>query len=258
MRIGLSAAAFFSRMETEEQAAFLNRFTLDTCEMFLETHSEYTAEFGKLVRKNLGDLSCDSVHPKGTLFESELFGGAKRQRADARQAFRGVLAAGKIIGAKYYIWHGPHRVQGGIEPWQIRDLETVFPELQREAAEQGIEILWENVFWASMKGPEEIRWLQEHFPDLHFVLDIKQAWRAGHTWQEMLEVMGEKCRHVHVLDQRADGSLCLPGEGIVDFPALFAALRSLNYQGVVLLEPYEELTRDDQRLQRSLDYLKSL
>ena len=60
MKIGLSSAAFYSRAETEDQAIRLRNFNIDVCEVFLETHSEYNASFGRLVKENLGDLPCIS------------------------------------------------------------------------------------------------------------------------------------------------------------------------------------------------------
>ena len=255
MKIGLSAAAFYGRMETEEQAAALRNFRLDTCEVFLQCPSEYTPEFGQLVRLCLGGLPCDSVHPKGTQFESDLFAPGRRQRRDAQRGFIGVLSAGQALGAKYYVWHGPHSVKSVLSPWQIRDLKERLPELCGIAREYGMELLWENVSWASMHDLDCVRYLRETFPELGYVLDIKQARRMGLEWQDVLAAMGDRLRHVHVLDWQEDGTLCLPGEGTVDFPALFSRLKQMDYRGVVLLEPYEALCRDQARLQRSLDYL---
>ncbi|GHU79817.1 hypothetical protein AGMMS49992_32220 [Clostridia bacterium] len=50
----------------------------------------------------------------------------------------------------------------------------------------------------------------------------------------------------------------LPGQGVYDFRKLVDTLRSLNYQGDVILEPYSELTRDEDALRASLDYLKEI
>ena len=109
MKLGLTSAAFYGCMETEDAAAFLQAFGLDTCEVFLESHSEYTADFGQLVRGKLGALGCTSVHPKGTQFEPDLFGQSARQRDDALSIMRGVMDAGQVLGAKYYVFHGRYR-----------------------------------------------------------------------------------------------------------------------------------------------------
>ena len=74
----------------------------------------------------------------------------------------------------------------------------------------------------------------------------------------MLEAMGDRLRHIHALDCRADGSLCLPGEGDVDWPGLMRRLKAMGYAGDVILEPYESQARDEAALRRSLGYLNSL
>ena len=90
MTVGMSSAAFYGRLETEDQAALLREFPVDVCEIFLETHSEYSAAFGAQVRERLAGLRCLSVHPKGTQFEQDLFGRSRRQAEDALRAFRGL------------------------------------------------------------------------------------------------------------------------------------------------------------------------
>ena len=42
MKIGLSSAAYYGQLETDEAAAHIAELPLDTCEVFLETPSEYT------------------------------------------------------------------------------------------------------------------------------------------------------------------------------------------------------------------------
>ena len=122
-------------METEEQAAYLRHFDVDVCEVFLETHSEYNAAFGRLVREKLETLECVSCHPKGTQYEPDLFGRSRRQTEDSLRIFRGVLEAGQAMGARWYIWHGPPALTGPLKPSKIHQLVERFPLLQQEAAQ---------------------------------------------------------------------------------------------------------------------------
>ena len=73
MRLGLSSAAFYGRREVEDTAALLPGYGLDVCEVFLNSFSEYSTDFGGLVRERLNGLPCVSVHPKGTQFEPDIF-----------------------------------------------------------------------------------------------------------------------------------------------------------------------------------------
>ncbi|MBR4081904.1 MAG: sugar phosphate isomerase/epimerase [Clostridia bacterium] len=256
MRIGLSAAAFYGRMETEDQAAYLTQFAPEVCEVFLETHSEYAAAFGQTVKTRLNGIPCVSVHPKGTQFEPDLFGQSPRQRADARRILCGALDAGQALGAKWYVWHGPPALTGPIVPGRIRQLGERFPLLQQEAQTRGMEILWENVSWCALRRPEDVYALRDILPGIRFTLDIKQALRAGVDPLDMLRVMGGDIRHVHVLDWDDTGALCLPGQGTVDFRRLMQELRAQGYDGSVIIEPYTAHAMDADALRRSLDFLR--
>ena len=257
MTIGLSCAAFYGRMETEEQAAHLRQFPLDTCEVFLQTPSEYTASFGELVRRRLVGLPCASVHAKGTQFEPDLFGASARQRADALATLCGALDAGRALGARWYVFHGPGGIKGPVTPGRIASLAERFGRMQREARLRGLEILWENVSWCALRRPEDIREALGLLPELRFVLDVKQAFRGQVDPFAMLDAMGERVRHVHVMDWDAEGRLCLPGEGVMDFDRLFGRLRDQGYDGAVILEPYAAQAADEDSLRRSLDFLRA-
>ena len=222
MKLGLSSAAFYGRMETEDAAQHLTDFGLDTCEVFLETFSEYSADFGRIVREKLGTLPCGSVHPKGTQFEGDLFGRSARQRADALRIFTGVCAAGQALGAKYYVMHGPGMINSRVSPERIYMLGEVMPQMQAIARARGMEVLWENVSWCAVSTPETVGQLLSILPDINFVLDTKQAFRAGQDPCAILAAMGRRIRHVHALDWDADGRLALPGSGVMDWPRLMA------------------------------------
>lgn len=259
MRIGISSAAFYGQMETEDQALQLRQlFKLDVCEVFLETHSEYSAAFAALVRERLDGLPCVSVHPKGTQFEQDLFGRSHRQAQDALGTFRRVCEAGQALGAQYYVFHGPHLVSGRLRPQGIYELEERVARLQEIAGSCGIELLWENVSWCAMRTPEDVREIAERLPSMRFVLDVKQAKRAGVNPLGMLEAMGNRVRHVHALDWDEQGELCLPGEGVMDWKALTQQLRALDYDGAVILEPYGWMADDVNALRRSLDFLREV
>jgi sugar phosphate isomerase/epimerase len=258
MRLGLTSAAFYGRLETEEAAKKLREFPIDTCEIFLETGSEYNREFGYLTREMLGDLHCRAVHAKGTQFESDLFGASKRQRQDAFQTLKGVLDCGQALGAGVYVFHGLPDIRGGLRPKSIPRLCETAGRILELAGERNIRLAWENVAWCVLKRPEDAAYLKEACPELSFVLDIKQAVRAGVDPFAFLPVMGERLIHVHVLDFDQLGRLCLPGEGMFDFNRLRRELDAMDYQGDVILEPYASQTEDEHALHKSICYLRRI
>lgn len=256
MKLGISCAAWYGKFETEDAAAHLRNFPLDTCEIFLQTWSECTRAFGELIHDRLGDLPCTSVHPKSNSFESELFSRSSRQTEDAFQLFEGVCEAGEAFGAKYYVFHSPGCIISRRTPGGLWKAEERLERMRRIAASHGIEVLWENVSWCAMQTPDDVKAVRRLWPDLGFVLDVKQAYRAGFDAQTILDAMGPQLKHLHVLDLHEDGSLCLPGEGIVDFERLIKAAKDNGFDGAVILEPYEAQARDESALRRSLDFLR--
>ena len=258
MRVGLSSAAFYGVMETEKAAARLLTLPVDVCEIFLETHSEYRAPFGRKVRRALGTLPCKSIHTKGTQFEPDLFGASPRQRKDAFRILEGALDCGAALGASCYVFHGTPDYRGGLTPLKIPRLAQTLQEMCRMSAERGISLCWENVFWCALKTPEDAKVLLEACPEIYFVLDIKQAILAGQDPLAFPPVMGSRLKHIHVLDRDKDGRLCLPGQGQFDFYALYQALLNIGYEGEIILEPYPAQAGDEEALRKSLDYLRSI
>lgn len=258
MRLGLTSAAFYGRLETEEAAAHLQKLGLDCCEVFLETFSEYTPDFASCVHACLQGLPCVSVHPKGTQFEPDFFGQSARQRNDAFHLINRVMDAGQTLNARYYVMHGPVSVIGRITLDRIRRLEEQFTLAQQAAQAHGMEILWENVYYGAVSSVEDFRRIRERLPELNFVLDVKQSWRGNIDPNEIVREVGGWIRHVHILDHDADGNLCLPGEGIFDLDLFLRLLRDKGYPGDIIIEPYANLTVDAARLSRSIEYMHEL
>lgn len=258
MRIGLSCAAFYGCGETEDAAQLVRDFPAACCEVFVQTPSEYSRDFGRLVRERLGDLPCASIHPLGTQFEHQLFGRSARQREDAFRLFTGVCDAGQAMGAAYYVFHGPFGVHAPLQPERIPRLQETYARMQQIARERGLRVLWENVHWCALRGPGEVETVRRLLPEAEFVLDTKQARMAGHPPEALLTAMGDRVRHVHALDMTAEGAFCLPGQGVTDWAALLRQLGAQGFDGAVVLEPYDHQARDRRALADSLRYLQAL
>ena len=196
MKIGLSSAAYYGQLETDEAAAHIAELPLDTCEVFLETPSEYTTDFTFRMRYNMNNFPVTSVHPLGTQFEPQLFGRAARQSDDAFAMFANVCRAAESLGAAYYIFHGPFGVRGHLSPANIPFLEERFDQMRERAARHHLRVLWESVSWCSVATPEDVRLLLKRIPDVEFVLDTKQVHQAGVDPLDMLRAMRDRllCR----------------------------------------------------------------
>ena len=258
MKLGLSTAAYYVRLETEDAAAHIQkRFELDCVEVFLETRSEYSADFGRLVREKLNGVPATSVHPLGTAFENSVFGRSARQRADAMEIVCGVLDAAQALDAGIYVYHGNHNAKGGGVSDNFERFQEGLALMNAQAKARGIRLCWENVSWCVMSTPERVRKVRDMYPDMGFVLDVKQAMQSGFDARDFLTVMGDRLMNVHVLDCDAQGKLCLPGQGCYDFKGFFAALRSIGYDKTVILEPYSTSFSRDEEIEESIAFLRA-
>lgn len=257
MRLGLSTAAFYGLWETEEAAARIAKLPLDCAEVFLQSDSENTPEFGRLVRENLGGMPCASVHPLGG-YENHMAGRPARQIRDAFDHFRRVLDAGAALGAKTLVYHGRNTPQLRPLPWNLSwNVEALTPMCE-EAAQRGMVIGWENVYWCQLTEPSRVLEARRALPQVRFTLDIKQAMRAGCDPVSFVHAMGDRLCNVHVCDWKEDGTLCLPGEGCFDFGALMKALAGAGYEGPVIVEPYLKLIKSGEALARSIAFMRNI
>jgi len=256
MRLGLSTAAFYGQYETEEAAERMSRLPIDCAEVFLQSQSEYDPSFAAVVREKLGGLACTSIHPLGH-HENFLAQRPKRQMKDALDTLCRILDAGAQLGAKTYVYHGRHTPQLNALAWNPAWNSEALTLMCCEAEKRGMVIGWENVFWCQLTEPARVLEAKLALPQVCFTLDIKQAIRAGCNPIEFVYAMGEKLCNVHVCDWDENGELCLPGEGVFDFDGFFCALRSVDYSGPVILEPYRKMIRSEQALISALECLRS-
>jgi len=254
MRIGVSTAAYYGVLETERAAKKLADLSLPCCEVFLQSFSEYHPAFGQVVKRMLGDMPVVSVHSKTLHFEGDFIASAPRQRADGFEMLESFLKTGEVMGAKYYVYHGPPRLRGGKLP--AAKWEKAIEEAMELCRKHGMELAWEIVSWAWLTTPECVREFSRIWPQLHFVLDVKQGREIGFEPEEYVDAMGEKLCHIHILDTDGHGKHALPGHGISDFRNFSSALKANGYQGDMILEPYGGMLETDEMLINSVRWLQ--
>lgn len=256
MRIGVSTAAYYGRIETEDAAQRLAALGVPCCEAFLQTFSEYNAAYGRLLKARLGSVQTVSIHAKTQHFEGDIFGRSPRQVEDAFALMTGTLDAGQALGAHIYVYHGPACIRVAnpdLGRWQEAIDRAIDLGLSR-----GIRLCWETVSWCYLTSPGRARAFAQRWPRLGFVIDTKQISEMGQDPLDYLDAMGDALHHVHVLDHDADGRLTLPGKGVTDFAGLARALRAGGYAGDIILEPYADLVPDDGALMDSLHWLEDV
>lgn len=92
-------------------------------------------------------------------------------------------------------------------------------------------------------------------------LDTSHVLNAGAAIEDALGRYGSRVSHVHLRDHRDGSILCTPGDGEIDFGAVFAGLERLGYAGAYTFElEGREATADemDRELRRAIDHVSRL
>ena len=258
MEIGISTATYFLKKYNEESIAHIGKLGAKTCEVFLECPSEYTEEFGLLLKERKGDLNVHSMHAVTMNYETELFQIFDRAYLDAKKSFEKVLKIGKTLGASYYTMHGRARIKknGNYDDY-VKNGKRL-EELCDFASNYDIQICLENVAWAMYNRPGYFKGVSAYAPNLCATLDVKQARISGYDYREYLDEMGEKIRTVHLSDVDDDGRMRLPGFGKFNFEELFKRLEGVGFNGNMIIEVYSGDFESDEQVKESLNYLYGL
>lgn len=260
MEIGLSTATFFMRAYTENAFELIRSMDVKLCEVFMATFSEYEPQFGEVLLEKKGDLKVHSIHTLNSQFEPQLFNRSERTKSDAFRVFEKTVDNGAKIGAKSYTFHGSARLKPKQEyNFNFERLGAVLEELSVCSKAKGIEIAFENVYWAMFNAPAFFEELKKYSPSVRACLDIKQAERSEISPYKYLSAMGDRLQTVHLSDFDASGNTCAPGKGIFDFERLVKTLLDKGHKDVPLIvELYENDYDDLDDLKRSIDFLKNI
>ena len=145
------------------------------------------------------------------------------------------------LGCGWMVGHGGYHF-GDIKRRRAAAIERI-KRLVGQAEQMGVEIFFEN----HNKEPEhaEIHYIPHNIEETRWFFDaiqspsFKWAFNVAHAhlvpegWQGFLDAFGvENIGQVRLNDNRGDYEVHLvPGEGTIDFPALFVQLRRLGYRG---------------------------
>ncbi len=265
MKIGISTASYFRKLQTEDTIPEIAAHHVPLCEIFLNSFCEYETDFVKLLKERLDEtnLSVYSVHPMSMQFEPQLFSVHPRQQSDAMNLYLRVLADAKLLGATHYVMHGPARLSGAARNISLSRIAPILRSLSDTARENGVTLLLENVSWCIFDSPAFGYELASLLGDsLSYTLDVKQALRSGFDPLDYVSAVGARLENVHLCDafRSADNSLsyCMPGYGRYDFAKLFSALAEIGYAGPAFLEVYSDMYGDLSELYDSVSRMQTL
>lgn len=256
MKFGISTSCFYPAC-TEDAAGQLAEAGIPAIEVFLNAPSEMEEGYLEDLKRKLDAHGTEvlSVHPFSCGLEPLLFFSEYQRRYDDGVAlYRRYFETAQRLGAKYFVLHGDRREGNGSDELYFER----FAGLDAAAREYGVRVAQENVARCKSGSLDFLRRMKDAIPDAAFVLDLKQARRAGEDWREILAALGSSIRHVH-LSGCSDTEDCLPlTRGNFDCAELLRLLKEQQFDGGVLLELYRENFGEPEELYQSWEKMEKL
>lgn len=255
MLAGVSTASLYP-LETEKAVSTLGDLGVRNIELFANDTSELEGDIKEQIKQFISknNMNVLSVHPFSSPLETHfLFSDYPRRVKTIVNIYRQYFEFAHDIGAKLFVLHGAYR--------EARCTDATCVErylmLSDIAADYGITIAQENVHYCRSGSIEFLKYMQrESGGRAKFVLDIKQAVRAGYDPKEVVKALGSDIIHIHVSDNKP-GADCLPvGKGTYDIAGLISELNAVGFIGGLIVElyrrnygEYTELTDSVKRLE---------
>ena len=264
MFCGMSTACFIGKYFTEESIDIMASIGVSDVEIFLSCPTEYNIEFIKQLKERLDDngMKAHSIHAFSVGFEPQIFSIYERSRKDAFESFMKIVKAANYLGAKMYSFHGPANYKGNLELYMnYKSCADKTRKLIDAAADYGVSVAWENVYWCAFSHPGFVEKLDVngYLDKLRFTLDIKQAAQSGISTDKYIDVMGDRLANIHICDfVHTDKGVepCLPFTGEMDFSRFKDKLKEIDYKGGIVIEVYGKNYRNLEELKQTYDKVK--
>lgn len=252
MKIGISTGCLYPEL-TENSIRILTGMGFDRFEVFFNSFSELENDYLDRLRYFLDSHNAHvvSVHPFVSSFESFLlFSAYERRFIDGAGFYEMFYRAASRIGADKVVLHGLNTSYAS----SLSDKEYFrrYAFMQENARRYGVELLQENVNIFRSSSPEFISEMRSSLAGTaSFVLDVKQALRAGVDPLKMADAMGGSLKHVHISDRSPDGLCVLPFSGVFDIEGFVSGLAERGYDGDLIIEVYRTGFDNIQQLRSS-------
>lgn len=257
MTAGVSTACFYP-LETKDALRTLLEGGVRQAEVFLNAPTEagepYLDGLRELCRRH--EAQVISLHPFTSEMETLFFFSDYPYRfQDGLVFYRQLFSAARCLGARYFVLHG----EFAMSRLPLQESCRRVAALRKVAWEEyGVELLQENVQRCKGGHPEYWDALLQQEPEQRFVLDIKQALRAGQDPFAFVHMAGGRIAHLHLSDN-APGQDCLPlGEGSFDLAGLLELLGRQGFDGSAVVELYRHSYQQVEQVFQSYQNLCSL
>lgn len=256
MKVGVSTACLFP-LKVDKALRTLGEQGIGFTECFFNTPSELKDGFLHELRctANQYQMEIGAVHPFTCDMETFFFFTRYEGRlADGVELYHRYFEAAAQLHAPYVIFHGEHRGNAMEEEESFGHIDVLW----HAAKTHGVSLVHENVARCKGGDPNYLRRMHEALPQLQFVLDFKQALRAGFCAMDFVTALGPSIVHLHASDSNARQD-CIPiGEGDFDFASLFCALKEQGSACSAVLELYQSSVKSIETLKDSEKKLLSI
>ncbi len=255
MSVGISSACFYPEI-SENAVKFLCENGVANIELFFNSACEIEGKIFKeiceCVKEN--DTRVVSVHPFSSAFEPfMLFSDYERRFSDGLELYKKYFDACNALGAKILVLHGDRADRTNCDDRYF----DRYHRLYTAAKEAGITLAQENVCYCRSHDVDFLRKMRAELKDdVAFVLDLKQARRAGVDYHEYVDAMGEALIHLHANDSDEEHDCLLAGKGILDFNEVYRALSAVGFNGDSIVEVYRGNYGEPYELIESMRYLE--
>ncbi len=237
LRAGVSTACLYPKL-LEESVYDLAVNGIDHIEIFVNTDSELEKKYISGIADTLRrfEVSCRSLHPFTCPMESMLFfSGYERRTLDALEYYKKYFDTMNILGAEVMVFHGNKSILK-LTPERYCECFIRLVELGRQF---GITVAQENVSRCQSGSLEFMQSMVSLMgQNARFVLDTKQAVRAGENSFNIVRTLKDHVIHVHISDHGEKGDCLLIGEGRFNVKQLINVLSQESPDCSVMLELY--------------------
>lgn len=236
---GVSSACFYP-METIDAVEQLCAWKIPNIEIFFNSPRELREDYVNRLREMCirSGTRVVSVHPFTSGIEPLFFFSEYPGRfEDGIELYTAFFRAAQRLGAELLVFHGD-------SPYSKIPQQKAFERMRRldrfAFAQYGVRVAYENVVRCRGRDPQYFADLREYYPEMRFVLDIKQALRSERDPGEYIRSLGSSICHVHISDSSAKSD-CLPvGGGEMNLRALLRQLVDGGFCGNILQELYRD------------------
>ncbi len=129
--------------------------------------------------------------------------------------------------------------------WEFAAAARAVGDLASEAGKSGIDVAVHNHLGTRFETEAQMKKLLDQRKELHVCYDTAHAEACGFDQARFIGEYGHRIALVHLKDLRAKlpkakvsitRDFVNAGEGVVDFPKVFGALKDANYKGSIMLE----------------------